>query len=375
MAASDSGSESGSDGSFDNDTTLGSFVEDLTYFCTVLESLSKVAGGSYLRGPFSACKNSAEDVQRHLARLAELAEEHKDTQEVMTRDSTGELVDLCGAVVPDFHTALLNWHCGEFYPFHEKFSVQYAAYVRAFLANIAEDFRNTFTLQHERDYFLSAYTYSHRVKGAAVNHGRLSFGVAYTSTPALTQAAQAVLTEQNITLPPEVSDLNGTFKFYGLGWDYDASPAHVKFYVHGESKDLPKKYKEQKAEANGFITGEFEDHVLIAFTLACGTGEVLEEKLYLYPSSPKQVKKEKHEVPSGVLNAACVVANGRRRGTFWQYDVTHTPHPECDCPLWRERFNEVGKAIYDKYHAQGMRLDTLAFAGSDDFTAYFPFEP
>ncbi|KAJ9449339.1 hypothetical protein DIPPA_27078 [Diplonema papillatum] len=144
MAASDSGSESGSDGSFDNDTTLGSFVEDLTYFCTVLESLSKVAGGSYLRGPFSACKNSAEDVQRHLARLAELAEEHKDTQEVMTRDSTGELVDLCGAVVPDFHTALLNWHCGEFYPFREKFSS-----TQPFLANIAEDFRNTFTLHNQ----------------------------------------------------------------------------------------------------------------------------------------------------------------------------------------------------------------------------------
>eukprot|EP01064_Diplonema_japonicum_P008653 TRINITY_DN1608_c0_g1_i2.p1 TRINITY_DN1608_c0_g1~~TRINITY_DN1608_c0_g1_i2.p1 ORF type:complete len:391 (+),score=77.98 TRINITY_DN1608_c0_g1_i2:59-1174(+) len=370
---------SDSEGSFDNDTSVGSFVEDLTHFCGVLQKL--VTGEpKTLEGPWGKCGMTADGIDAMMNRLKDEAAawEEDDGATGMTKDRTN-LIEVSNEVLPAFHIALLNWHCLVFYPFHERFTSEYNEYYKEFLSNISSDFLNTFLLQEEREYFLSPYSFSHRVKSTAQNSGRVSYGVAYEATPALIQKAKTVLKKHSIELPEAFSDMTneGKFPFYGLGWDFGvAGEAHVKIYLHGEAADLPESHRLKRKQAEeAAITGEFSPHVLMAFTYTA-TGRMLEEKLYLYPESPKQVK-DSSAIPSGTLNVAYVVSAGDlNRGEFWQLDVTHSPAPVCDpVPEWRERFNSLGQDIYDKYYTAGMRLDTLGYGGPDNFTVYFPFEP
>eukprot|EP01059_Diplonema_ambulator_P010974 TRINITY_DN20971_c0_g1_i1.p1 TRINITY_DN20971_c0_g1~~TRINITY_DN20971_c0_g1_i1.p1 ORF type:complete len:369 (+),score=119.88 TRINITY_DN20971_c0_g1_i1:53-1159(+) len=367
---------SDSEGSFDNDTTVGSFLEDMIHFCGVLQ---KVLAGcpAAVEGPWGPCGMSIAEANEAMEKLKELEEKYGDEEKEMERD--GEVAGWAEKVLPAFHVGLLNWHCLEFYPLHEKFTPEYNEYLKEFLKNIPKDYLETFLLQGEREYFLSAYSFSHRVKGVDQNSARVSYGVAYQTTPALTEKALAVFKAHNITLPDAFSDISptGKFQFYGLGWDFGVSgDAHVKIYLHGEAADLPVDYQKKRAEAQETaITGEFSPHVLIAFTYT-DKGAYLEDKLYLYPDSPSQVK-DPTAIPSGTLNVAYVITSGElNRGEFWQLDVTHSPSPACEpIPEWRERLNAQGQAIYDKYHENGMRLDTLGYGSNDNFTLYFPFEP
>eukprot|EP01063_Lacrimia_lanifica_P035764 TRINITY_DN6906_c0_g1_i1.p1 TRINITY_DN6906_c0_g1~~TRINITY_DN6906_c0_g1_i1.p1 ORF type:complete len:369 (+),score=133.97 TRINITY_DN6906_c0_g1_i1:68-1174(+) len=367
-------SDGQSSGSFDDDNTICGFVGDLQHFCGVARGLVK-ARPECAEGPWRASEMTAADLDAMWARLEVLAVEEAQNTAAMTLDYTGELLDLHRRVVPAFHTVVLNWHCVEFYPFHTKFTPTYEAFVTAFLQSCSQDHFESFTLQEEREYTLSAYTYSHRVKPKApevINHSRISFGSSYLAPEPLVAAAEAVLNEHNVVLPDPFTDIRGKFKFYGLGWDYDAG--HMKIYLHGEAADLPAQYRKSVSDLEGQFECSFMTHVLIAYTANIADGAVLEDKLYMYAESPADVKNV--EFPSGTLNTACVCSAGDlSRGVFWQYDVTHTPKPEMSCEKWRTRLNASGQKVFDAYEAAGMRLDTLGWLGEDNFTLYFPFEP
>eukprot|EP01060_Flectonema_neradi_P005519 TRINITY_DN13687_c1_g1_i1.p1 TRINITY_DN13687_c1_g1~~TRINITY_DN13687_c1_g1_i1.p1 ORF type:complete len:367 (+),score=40.55 TRINITY_DN13687_c1_g1_i1:65-1165(+) len=365
-------SDSESTASLDNDVSVESFLEDLMHFCQIVKSIGE-ENEANLTSPVKLTMNSAAEVEKVWTELSSLAKSHEDDATVVTEAFlTGNgkkfrcLADL---ILPDFHRSLLNWHVSNFYPFMDKFSPEYKVYWEAFLKNCSLDWQTTFMQQLEKEYFLSAYTYSHRIKGDKINSSRISFGASSPPPSYLVKAAADVLESEKITLPEPYADLDGKFKFYGLGWDFATN--HLKLYHHGESSDLPDELKAKAASARSLVTDDYEPHCLVAFTYK--GNELVEQKLYLYVTEMAHIKDP---LPTGTLNAACVLTAGQLdRGTFWQLDVTHTRAPKFDCPEWTPRFGERALEVYNKYYNRSMRLDTLGYAAPDDLTMYFPFEP
>ena len=359
--------------SLDNDISVESFIEDLTHFCQIIRSIGK-ENSDYLVKPVMLTMSTMEALEKTWLEIETLTEKHDDdetavTETYLSKDGKRfrELADL---ILPDFHRALLNWHVGTFFqPLYDNFSDEYKVYWEAFLRNCSIDWQTTFMQQLEKEYFLSAYTYSHRIKGDKVNSTRISYGAASPPPEYLVKAAEDVLKAEKVELPEPFNNLQGKFKFYGLGWDYATS--HLKTYHHGESIDLPEELKKSAASGRKLVTNDYDPHCLVAFTY--NGSEMLEQKLYLYATEMEHIKEP---LPTGTLNAACVLTAGAlNRGTFWQLDVTHTRGPQFDSPEWVPRFGEKASEIYKKYYNTSMRLDTLGYAGPDDLTMYFPFEP
>eukprot|EP01065_Artemidia_motanka_P029753 TRINITY_DN35836_c0_g1_i1.p1 TRINITY_DN35836_c0_g1~~TRINITY_DN35836_c0_g1_i1.p1 ORF type:complete len:422 (+),score=136.06 TRINITY_DN35836_c0_g1_i1:83-1267(+) len=359
---------------FDDDRSMSSYIEDVGHFLAVLSAMAKDAR---VLGESSPVPNriSAQDIAAWQEAYTRVEDRLSDSDvEVVEERMDAELRKLARDVLSGFQRVLLNWHCVNFFPFHEKFSAAYLRYVDAFCDGFADDHLQNFLLQGVRDYFLSAYSYSHRVKGASLNSARVSYGAAADITPRLEAALRDVLADEKVALPAPFGG-DGAFKLYGLGWDYGAKPAHIKVYLHGELADLPAGMLD--VGKLGLPCGDdLRSHGLVAFTVERAKekgaqAEIVETKVYLYPTDDAA----KPEALSGVLNVAYVISVGSAaRGVFQQWDVTHTEDGN-ETPEWRERFNCTGQSVYDKYNQTGMRLDTLAYGGTNDFTLYFPFEP
>eukprot|EP00755_Sulcionema_specki_P019158 Sspe_Gene.68724::Locus_40518_Transcript_1_1_Confidence_1.000_Length_1271::g.68724::m.68724 len=363
-------SDSESLGDFDDDRSVSSYIEDTQHFLRVATALAEEA--DIIDSPWNA-NTSSTRLNELGKKLVELAKKHDKTERDLTLEDH-DVIEVADEVLPVFHTLLLNWHCKHFFPFQNHFTEAYRKYVSVFLKDSAADHRRNFMLQGERDYYLSAYTFSHRVKGEKVNSARMSYGAASEASPELVQAALEVFKECKVVLPSPFDNVTGDFKFYGLGWDYCGDATYMKIYLHGPYENLPASLKGEMLPMlkEGF-EGEVMEHSLVSFTYLVGEdgARKVEDKLYLYPQDSSLVKN----VPSGVLNSAIVLSTGEmKRGLFWQYDVTHTAPPKCDTE-WRDRFNDAGKRIYDMYYEKHMRLDTLGYENKDSFTIYFPFEP
>lgn len=241
----------------------------------------------------------------------------------------------------DYHRKLYRWHCRNFFDFRKGLTGVEKVYLeRCF--NLADSLSPVSDGGYAH---FSYYTYSHRVKAESVNSSRMAFGSLDHPDQAL-QAAFDVLGRRGLVLP---EGLAGQNVFYGLGWDIQDD----MFKVYFRSRDwrrLPPDFAPLVVE---YSWNEHRPEALLSLTWA--QNSLIERKVYLYPTGSA-------EIP-GVQGQARMITD--TRGEVIQEDLA----PNGAIPY---DLNEAGQKILEKYRAIGEPLDTIAYAGPQDFTLYFP---
>ena len=250
------------------------------------------------------------------------------------------------------HYDLFQWHCDTFYPIRDEISDAEWHYLETCF-----QLPNSLMEVPESGYDeYSYYTYSHRVRGEDVNSSRFAYGTLLHVESAL-EAAKAVIDEKDIQVDPYFLESPSSF-FYGLGWDLMAG--HFKVYFR--EQDLSALPQAQLQTLIDESLPTYQSEGLVSFTYSKGEeGYTLhEEKVYIYPNRDK---KEDGEIFPGTKGR--VLMSTSKRGILTQYDVSQPKQ-------WRERLNQTGKDILQKYHKKGYTLDTIVMKDADNFTLYFP---
>ena len=240
-----------------------------------------------------------------------------------------------------YHRSLFRWHCRKFFNFRRHL----VAVEKLYLEKCFE-LAQTLSEVSEGGYaHFSYYTYSHRVKGEAVNSSRLAYGSVNHPQQAW-EAARRVIDKRAVRLPEGLAEGNA---FYGLGWDIEEELFKVYFRTL-DWRSLPPSLAELVVD---YSWTEHRPEALLSLTY---TGErLVERKVYLYPNSPVNAE--------GVQGQARMITD--TRGEVVQEDLV----PNGVIPY---DLNDTGKRILALYQQIGEPLDTIAYKNADDFTLYFP---
>lgn len=243
-----------------------------------------------------------------------------------------------------FHRMLFRWHCRNFYPFKKNMTSAERKYLKACF-EMFDDFQEVSETGFKK---FSSFSYSHRVQGERVNSSRIAYG-SVENPEAAQKAAEPVLKQRGIVLPPEVVGSRNA-RFGGLGWDIEERQFKVYFRWLGLDA-LPGELAELVKDI------ELEEHrpeCLISYTYV--DNQLDESKVYLYP----QVERE---LPEGVANETWMVTS--KRGLVHQYDLYYPSN-------WGGKLNKAGRDIIAKYRTRQQTLDTINYTDENDFTLYFP---
>lgn len=240
-----------------------------------------------------------------------------------------------------FHHYFFTWHCRNFFNFGQHLSALEWKYLQTCfrLAGVEED----------HDWgggpHYSYYTYSHRVRGRAVNSSRLAYG-AVARWQGVAGLAQEIIAERGLELEPYFTDSENS-AFYLLGWDFQEEHFKVYFRIT-DLAALPQPELRRLLEK---CQSERHRQGLVSFTFV--GGQVAEKKVYVYLTG--------QDLPDGAYAVAHMITDVR--GLVPQYDVTGD---------WRGRLNSTGQEILQRYQALRQPLDTIAYQDPENFTLYFP---
>lgn len=240
-----------------------------------------------------------------------------------------------------YHRSLFQWHCRNFFNFRRNLSVIEKAYLeKCFSIATRADQVSEGGYEH-----FSYYTYSHRVKGEAVNSSRMAYGSVDHPDVAF-QVAIPVLQERGLILPEGLAE---NHRFYGLGWDLEDELFKVYFRTLDWRK-LPPILAELVVD---YSWNDHRPEALLSLTYQ--RNQLMERKIYLYPKDD--------DTAEGTLGRALMITD--TRGVVTQSDLP----PNRDIPY---DLNEIGQKILAAYQEIGESLDTIAYEARDNYTLYFP---
>lgn len=252
------------------------------------------------------------------------------------------------------------------------------AYVEAFIKRAGEEHRN-FVLTHRwHGNRMSSFTYSHRVRGAALDSARFRAGTT-SGFEQLERLATPVLRRRGITLLDDIraSNASSAFAFYGLGWDM--AKEEFKLYLMTDRLDaLPQHFLRVFRESLEPISAmALHPYSLLSVTYAVprqdrdgrAVSAVVEEKLYVYPERMADVQRLGIQVEEqgGAVAGSVAVMLSTERGYVAQFDLDTS----VSCRL-RQGLNDVGRRVTDAYSDVGLFLETMTYEHPDSFTLYFP---